>query len=1046
MDKTFRNAGKQQPKQRVNIETRKSGKKGVATITVKVVGDPWENGTGVQMILDSDCVIYDEYQLGFSGWDDMYGKCEYTIPENITPDPASASVVIDGSLSVDIPGGAYDFVVVRPTGSDILMLVWGELYPNQIIRAFIDNYTFQEGYEYLFTVENGYSSTVEFNAEYDATLTNLAIPAASPDLTAQEAITVTLLNNGFQNCSGMSLSYSINDGAVVTETFAAVLPPGVSTPYTFAAKADLSAGGLYKIEAWVDYTRDMSPWRNRITGYTANRSPMALPFKDNFDDRASLALWTVIDNDGDGFNWEYESMLPDEHGGEGSMRGETSWAGGGAADDYLITNAIIIPKAGTYNLSFFSYPLGVGYGETESLEIMYGASPNPEEMTLLQDYQWTDWNWKLNFKDFEIETPGNYYFAFHYNTNPTQVFGTLLIDKVWIREGAYQSSPDMRFSTLFVPVPACEIINDYVGAEVFNNGLAPIEEFTLTYQVGDGTPVSQTFQQHIGIRESVIVDFDQTVNIAQMGDHTVKFTAATPGEQDDYLVDNEAEAIVHVVAPITELPFVRDFDFATQRSDWYPAFQGQWILNTQGQGYYYWAVTENVPFLSRCVTLEPEVYRFKYTYTSGYMTATDDFYVAFGKQGTDPMSWPAVNTHTESYTADVQTEDFFTFEVSEPGEYVFAIVPTRLGGTLRIFGASLGVVPEHDIEFRGITSPLSFPHITPKHQTKGAKKFTTAIQNMGQTGAESGKIDILHNGDIIGTQNVSFTDMEEVASVAVEAVFNEIPVGNATVTFNVSNENGVNRSVDVLKIVSDSTFAWDRCGNEYLGGFGLNGGTARFGLLYELQNKDVLTTLTLGLFDETNTYEERDFEFAVYAMADNSTLGEMLFETTFTRPQGSNYMPFTFDVPDTELLPGTYLFEIRQLTSKNIGIVCDNTLDGVIYDTTDGTLIPIEGLGLGTILLRPNLGKMGSVGISQERLSENSLTLYPNPSNGTLSVTQKGVTIERITVFDASGKMLLKKEINSNTGTLNTEQFAKGIYFITVQSQAGIVSSKFTVL
>jgi len=1048
MDELLQFSGnKVEKSMKVNFDIRKSTNNDVATIILRVLNDQ-----GFQLILDQDHEMYDKFKSGiYSGnYAAMYNDCEYKIPEDAGPDFFNPSVITNGEGYVEIPEGVYDFGVFLPEDGVLYLPLWAETFDPQnniFDRPVINDYLFLAGYEYILKIE--IQSMVEFEVEHDAKLTNITLPPSSEYLTDSEDIIITLLNNGKHDFSNVNLSYKINNGATVTENFTELLTPGSEVIYTFNTKADLSAGGLYKVEAWVDYELDMSPWKDRITGYTKKIAPLALPFMDNFDHPTSMLQWTVIDVDNDSWTWEYSADIKDADGGFGSVKASSPWMWDdpNAGNDYLITDPIIIPEEGTYNISFFTYCNAVFFDEVESLRLLYGTSPNYEEMEVMEVFSLDHWDWKINIKNFEIAAPGNYYFALHYNTVPQVIYGTLYIDKIRIAAGEFVDGPDILFSNILTPFPDCNIINETIGAEVFNNGTTPITEFTLTYQVEEDMPVSQTFYMTIGIRESVTVFFNETYSFQEVGEYVVKFTAETPGELEGYTANNVAETTITVLAPVTMLPFESNFASAIDRTDWHSTEHGGWSVNNAVGYYYYWAVQERVPLVSRCITLEPNMYRFTYHFSAGNdffgVVTTDDFYVTYGKSGTNPDTWQPVKEYNNCFT-DGRIADDFSLNITEAGEYVFAFYPVQLNGTLRVFATSLAMAPDHDIRVNDLVFPLSFTRIMPESHTEGTKTFTAVIENRGKMATENGTVEIVCNGNVVGTQNFNFTNSGQILNVNLPATFNVLPIGPIALTFNISTESGIIKTIETKHAVSDSTFAWDNIDGNFSTGIGINGIPCSFGLIYELQKDDILTSITLGLFEWPEEWPEKNiFELAVYRVNDNLNLENMVFEIEQLRTKGDNAKGITFNVPNINLSKGKYFFEVRQLDEYNIAIAYDETPNGYFYDMTDGFLSKITGFGY--IHLRPNFSNP-SVGIAPNNPLEHKLVLYPNPANGLLNVKLDGITIDGIKIYNTFGTVVYSSSnINATSSIINTEAFHSGLYLISVQAGSGVVNSKFMV-
>ena len=317
---------------------------------------------------------------------------------------------------------------------------------------------------------------------------------------------------------------------------------------------------------------------------------------------------------------------------------------GFSADDYLITDPIIISEAGTYHLAFMNCAW-----QPSPLKILYGTSYNYEELELLIEYPMlSNYDWEINIFNFEIETPGNYFFAFYLDVISTGS-GLLFIDNVKIGSGEFVGVPDIKFNYGLAPISSCEMSNDgIIGAELYNKGTEPIYEFTLTYQINNGAQVTQTFNEIIGLYQSVIVFFDETVDFSAVGEYRIKFTATTPNEINTN--NNATEITVWHFEPITELPFLSEFWNDDDRKDWSPAIPGGWGYHPDFKCLF--ATQEYVPLLSRCIYLEPDVYRFRYNYSAGWWIFTDDFYITYGKSGTDPLSWEPVKEYFAHYTSE----------------------------------------------------------------------------------------------------------------------------------------------------------------------------------------------------------------------------------------------------------------------------------------------------------------------------------------------------------------------------------------------------------
>ena len=100
----------------------------------------------------------------------------------------------------------------------------------------------------------------------DIGVIELVTPVSGVDLTASEVITVNVQNFGLLSQTLFPVSYQIDGGAVVTETFTGTLDIGETEAFTFAATADLSTPGIYQICSWTSLATDEDITNDEIPG------------------------------------------------------------------------------------------------------------------------------------------------------------------------------------------------------------------------------------------------------------------------------------------------------------------------------------------------------------------------------------------------------------------------------------------------------------------------------------------------------------------------------------------------------------------------------------------------------------------------------------------------------------------------------------------------------------------------------------------------------------------------------------------------------------
>jgi hypothetical protein len=62
-----------------------------------------------------------------------------------------------------------------------------------------------------------------------------------------------------------------------------------------------------------------------------------------------------------------------------------------------------------------------------------------------------------------------------------------------------------------------------------------------------------------------------------------------------------------------------------------------------------------------------------------------------------------------------------------------------------------------------------------------------------------------------------------------------------------------------------------------------------------------------------------------------------------------------------------------------------------------------------------------------------SIKLYPNPANDYITLTTANETDFTFKIFDATGKLVIIKQLNGRSNRIDINALAKGIYFIEAQ-------------
>lgn len=102
-------------------------------------------------------------------------------------------------------------------------------------------------------------------------------------------------------------------------------------------------------------------------------------------------------------------------------------------------------------------------------------------------------------------------------------------------------------------------------------------------------------------------------------------------------------------------------------------------------------------------------------------------------------------------------------------------------------------------------------------------------------------------------------------------------------------------------------------------------------------------------------------------------------------------------------------------------------------------------LGDGTTvnkLVPTSINSCNVLGLDNENLERNSFSVYPNPSSSILNVhNQENLQIDKLTIYDVSGKKILEQSQNLNS--INVQNFESGIYFLQITSNNKSTQIKF---
>ncbi len=752
--------------------------------------------------------------------------------------------------------------------------------------------------------------------------------------------------------------------------------------------------------------------------------------------------WVVLDNNNDKSTWLNDrDSEPDADGGKGIARYQ--YNSKNAADDYLTTKNPVTLKAGANCISFY-YRTSSSTNYPERFEVLYGKSSDVSTMTVIAsliDKKTAEWVASIN--DFEVAEAGDYYFSFHAISEKNK--GSIYIDNIAIDEGSFNGVPDIALENLILPPSDCTLGSSPIKVTVKNLGTGPINGFSLYYELEDeDIKVTQEFTDVIAADASLDVTFTTPVDFSSVDQgYNIKVVAQCAG-QTNFANDTVAGRVINLSPAL--LPFESNFEKAIDLLNWNPITPNGWIYKS---GAYKAEVPSSL--LSRCIHMEPGNYRLSFNYSAGSELLIggikyDLFNITFGKSGSDMATWSDLGKFKEFTNYETRKKDI-KFTVTEEGNYGISFNATELS-YLEIFSISVSKILEHDIKVESITSKEKYPRMIPKSHLKNtAQEFEVVVANYGQQIENNIKLDVKAYNDVLATTTiptlaVGETKKETFAFNLADIASSKELIAAFSAEASIAQDDDLeNNTAQLETIVTDSIYAWD---NPTDFTFGIGGkGPVAFGTAFTIMKEDVLTSLSL-YFIAKEGQDNDQITLSVYEINtdNNSEVKSTMVTKSVLRGKGGEEI--VYKLPETKLVPGKYMFEVKQEGTVNMGLLCDQSKEGLIAVTKAGFMNELPGYGAPYI--RPNFSKSASTGIQGNASIKSELLLYPNPASERINIKTNGSQIKNITIHNLLGQAVLTATGNGTAEQdMNISALSSGTYLVVIATDANTETVKLIV-
>ncbi len=436
----------------------------------------------------------------------------------------------------------------------------------------------------------------------DVGVVDIVTPFSAPDLSATESVTIEIENFGTLPQSGFPVSYQLDGGAIVTETFTGTVDPGLTAEYTFSATADLSDDGDYEICSWTALAGDDDLSNDSICQTISNLLPVtgddayyiysdvyggaeawftttnSEAMDEAFPDGWELGFFEDVDpatvfssatcfvwlEGSDGHAQELEDFLDDNivliegwvaSGGKLFLNSAPNEGDGMdfGFDDTELIYAYFTSTAEAYD---DSHPILAGpftpVGTSWTGGSFGHARISGDFDTILVD-QFSPSNVVLSEKSFGA---GRVVFGGMTTTN----FHSPLDEAFNLRANilAYLSEcavapVDMAMVELLSPESGCGLGVEAVTVEIENLSGIAVSDVDVSFSVDGGAVITETITDVIDASSTYTYTFLATADLSAAGPHTIETSVSIPGDIDGSN-DDLTTSVTTLETPVVTLP------------------------------------------------------------------------------------------------------------------------------------------------------------------------------------------------------------------------------------------------------------------------------------------------------------------------------------------------------------------------------------------------------------------------------------------------------------------------------------------------------------
>ena len=237
----------------------------------------------------------------------------------------------------------------------------------------------------------------------------------------------------------------------------------------------------------------------------------------------------------------------------------------------------------------------------------------------------------------------------------------------------------------------------------------------------------------------------------------------------------------------------------------------------------------------------------------------------------------------------------------------------------------------------------------------------------------------------------------------------------------------------------NSHFAYDDGVAEFA--YGINVQGAQMAYQFELNSADSLRMIQIYFAPMQNNVSNIPFYLMVWD--DNNGVPGNILHSDTVYPVYEDRLNFhNYYLSSTILLDGVFYIGIEQTTNDMLNVGLDRNSPSnnyMFYDVGTGwnySQFP------GAWMMRPVLRSTPIISSIDENLNQNEILIFPNPFTDFTTVVLHECLLNKVQLFDVSGRLLSNFQVNAKSFQLSKNNLKAGIYFLQFQNNRGIFRKK----